>query len=308
MRTKLFIALILVLLAVSVFYNLKPDSNQLWFTSFSDANTRSTYDSFHHIKEAQQLTTGKGVKIGILGKYFGYNKNKNIYAGAKDFTGDVDALEEIAEHGLWMATTLKEIAPDVEIYALNARNNNRNTEAKAIVSAINWAIENDIDILTYSAQAFNSEHRAEIDEAVRLAHQYGIITTFIHYDLAENILPTGLCPNSPKSYSRNADLNIFHFDYNLLLLFKYENYLKSGRNVGNNIGNLPYFSNSSMSPVLAGIVAMMKEANSKLKPEDYKRILIETSQEITYNGYKVKHVVNAPSAINYVLEMNKVTE
>ncbi|MBU1014281.1 MAG: peptidase [Bacteroidetes bacterium] len=308
MKIKLFIVFLILLLSVSVFYNLKPERSNAWFVSFADANTRETYDSFHHIKQAQKLATGKGIKVGIIDKYFGYSTNKDLFNGGKDFTGNIDAFEDIAEHGLWMATTLKEIAPDVQIYALCARDKNRANEAKAITEAIDWAIENDLDILTYSAEAFRKEERQQIDKAVQKAIDHGIVTTFIHYDLEENILPCGLFPRCPDSYSREIDVNVFHFDYNLLLLFQYENYVKSGRNVGNNIGAHPYFSNSSMSPVLAGIVAMMKEINNELTAADYKRILIETSNEIAYNGYTVMHVVDASGAINYLLKMNETAD
>lgn len=301
MKIRILITLLVVLLSVSVYFNIKPDDNT-WFVSFQNANTRPTYDTFHSIKKAQQSITGKGIKVGIIGKYFGYADNKNMYAGGKNFTDNKASFEDIAEHGLWMATTLKEIAPDVEIYALCARDNNRAKEAENIAKAIDWAIENNIDILTYSGEAFRKEDRVVIDEAVHKAINNNIVTTFIHYDLPENILPTGLFPKSPESYAREPDVNIFHFDYNLLLIFVYENFVKSGRKVGNNIGALPYFSNSSMSPVLAGIVAMMKERNNDLPPEKYKKILIETSKEIEYNGYNVRHVVDAFDATNVLLK------
>jgi len=305
MKTKIFILSLLGLLLVSVFLNIRPDKDELWFVSFPDANTRPTYDTFHHIKEAQHHATGRGIKVGIIGKYFGYTENKDLYAGGKDFIENPAKFETIGEHGLWMATILKEIAPDVEIYALNARDRDHDKEREAIVNAINWAIANDLDVLTYSAEAFRSEDREVIDKAVRKAIENNIVTTFIHYDLQENILPTGFFPGSPESYSREADLNVYHFDYNLLLLFKYRDFVNSGRKVTNNIGALPYFSNSSMSPVLAGIVAMMKELNNNLSVSDYKKILIETSREIEYNGYKVNRVVDAKRAVDYVLNINE---
>ncbi len=300
MKIKIFITSLVVLLLISVYYNIKPDDT--WFISFPNANTRSTYDTFHNIKKAQKLATGKGIKVGIIGKYFGYTDNKNMYAAGKDFTGNKESFEDIAEHGLWMATTLKEIAPDVEIYALCARDKDRAKEAENISKAIDWAIENNIDILTYSAEAFRIEDRKVIDEAVHKAINNNIVTTFIHYDLPENILPDGLFPKSTESYAREADVNIFHFDYNLMLIFSYENFVKSGRKVGNNIGAHPNFSNSSMSPVLAGIVAMMKEINNDLPQAEYRKILIETSKEIEYNGYNVGHVVDALDAINVLLK------
>ncbi|NPD44669.1 peptidase [Lentimicrobium sp. S6] len=300
MKIKILFISLIVLLLVSVYYNIKHDD--IWYISFPNANTRPTYNTFHNIKEAQKIATGKGIKVGVIGKYFGYEDNKYLYAGGKDFTGNMESLNDIAEHGLWMATTLKEIAPGAEVFALCARENNKAKEARNICEAIDWAIENKIDILTYSAEAFSVENRTIIDEAVQKAINYNIVTTFIHYDLQDNILPYGFLPKLTEPYEREPDVNIFHFDYNLMLTFSYKNFLKLDRKVGNNIGAYPYFSNSSMSPVLAGIIAMMKEINNDLTPEEYKKVMIETSMQIEYNDYKVRHVVDANAAVNYLLE------
>lgn len=302
MRWKILVILLFILLAVSVFFNVKHDRDNVWFVSFTDANTRPTYDAFHHIKEAHHLSTGKGIKIGVIGKYFGYTLHKDLYAGGKDFSVNTEAFEVIAEHGLWMATTLKEIAPNAEIYALCARDSDRSKEAAGIAEAIDWAIENNINILTYSGEQFCPEDRPVVDKAVRKAIEHNIVTTFIHYDLDENILPCGLFPTCPDTYYREPDVNVFHFDYNTMLLSTYQNFIKSGRETSAHIGATPYFSNSSMSPVLAGIVAMMKEINNDLSPAEYKKILVETSKEMEYNGYKVSRVVDAAGAMNYLHE------
>ncbi len=265
--TGSLIVLLTGALGVSCYYNYKSiTKKRIWHINFSDANLRPTYNTYHHIKAAQQLATGKGVKVGILGMYFGYDSNRDLYAGGKNFTGDERAFREVAEHGLWMATTLREIAPDVEIYALNARNTNRNTETRAIIEAVDWAIDNNIDVLTYSAQTFRESDRPAIDSAMCRAISHGIVTTLIHYNLAENILPWGFIPSPLKVYKREPDVNIYHFDYNGLLMFKYEKFLANDRKRTGSWGEQPYFSNSSMSPVLAGIVSMIKEVAPELTP------------------------------------------
>ena len=38
---------------------------------FPGANSRTTYFSMHHIGEAQEITRGAGVKVGILDHLFG---------------------------------------------------------------------------------------------------------------------------------------------------------------------------------------------------------------------------------------------
>jgi len=123
---------------------------------------------------------------------------------------------------------------------------------------------------------------------------------FIHYDLPENILPFAFLPDSIFPYTREADVNVFHYDYNLLLLDKYRQYLSAGKKQPESLRDHPYLSFSSMAPVLAGIVAMMKEINPALAPAECKRILIETSREIDYDGYRVKRAVDALQALKQV--------
>lgn len=300
-KTRIIIILLSTALLVSIFFNIKP-AKKLNYISFSDANLRETYNSFHKIKEAQNYATGKGVKVGIIDKYFGFTKNTQIYAGGKNFTGNKNDFEEISEHGFWMATTLKEIAPDVEVFALNARTSDMGKEKDAIINAINWAIDNEIDILTYSADPFEAKYRNEIDSAVRDAIEHNITIVFIHYDLPENILPFVFLPDSLCPYSRLADLNIYHCDYNLLLLDKYEKYVECGGKQPENFGDQPFLSFSSMAPVVAGVVAMVKEVNGNLSPQEIKQLIIESSRELNYKGYLVNHVLNAELAVKNAIQ------
>lgn len=87
---------------------------------FPGANSRATYFTMHNIAAAQDLSRGGGVRVGILDHGFGFDSHRGLYADGVDFR-DNGALSAYAEHGYWMALTLREIAPDVEIVALNTR-------------------------------------------------------------------------------------------------------------------------------------------------------------------------------------------
>jgi hypothetical protein len=302
MKKRIGLIIVACLLIISVYFNIKPDSEKQFFISFKNSNLRETYDTFHSIKNAQQIATGKGVKVGIIDKYFGFANNAEMYSGGINFTGNANDFEQIAEHGLWMATTLKEISPDVEIYALNARTENKAQEASAIVDAIEWAIENKIDILTYSADAFEDSYRSIIDSAVRKAVDSNIAIVFLHYDLKENILPFAFLSDDYNPYSRQIDLNVFHFDYNLLILEKYYKYVELGRKNPENFGDQPFLSFSSMPIVIAGVTAMVKEINNSLTPSQIKDLLIETSYELTYGNQSIKRVLNASMALKTVIK------
>jgi hypothetical protein len=271
-----------------------------------DANTRDTYETVHRVREAQRRATGRGVRVGILDKYFGFDRHHDLYAGGEDFVGDAASFERIDEHGHWMATTLREIARGAEVFALNVRSDDRTREADAIARAIDWAVERHLNVLTYSARPFAAEHRPKIDEAVKRAAASGIVTTFVHYPLEENLLPTGLFPGGPGEESRPTDGAIFHYDYNTLLLSVYEKNRKildaGGRPRSGD--DVPYFSISSTSPVVAGIVALMMEVRGGLPPAEYKRVLVETSRPFEYRGRTVDRVVDAPRALAYLDTMS----
>ena len=122
-----------------------------------------------------------------------------------------------------MALVLKEIAPDVEIYALNISFKDEEQKTENMVKAIDWAIDHDLDVLTYSSSRFLEKNRKKLDEAVDKAMENNIVTTFIHYDHKENILPDGFFAyrGSEDYNSRKPDLDIYHFDYNTLFLKDY---------------------------------------------------------------------------------------
>lgn len=275
-------------------------ADEPFFVQFTDANLRPNYDTFHRFTAAHAVATGKGIKVGIIDTYFAYDLHQDLYAGGKDFTGNTPSFELVGEHGLWMATTLRELAPGVEIYALNARTRRREGEAKAIAEAIEWAIENELDIITYSAGIFPPEDRAVIDPVVKKAIEQGIVITFIHYDLPENILPFGFIAGVPSAYARNPDVNVFHFDYNVLFLKQYEDYVKRGRTPGRSGDETPFFSISSTSVAVAAIVSLMLEKDKTLSVADCSRILIDTSRILQYEGQEIPRVVDAWAALSHV--------
>lgn len=277
---------------------------ELWNIHFPDANLRETYDSMHHVKEAHKVSTGAGIRVGILDWCFGYEEHEGLYAGGKDFTVFEDheeAFNHASEHGYWMAQTLREIAPGVEIYALGTYDPDSEKEwVDALVEAIRWAEEQEIDILTLSHQAISAENRGRLDEAVNEAIGKGIVTTFIHYDNPGNILPWGIWDSSGDGYyNRDADINIFQYDYNTLFT---NDYLSIAEEPDYNEiykGQL-YTSVSSMSVVTAGFVAILMEIDDSLTPAQYKEILIRTSYPAEYEGERAEHVADIDAAVQYL--------
>lgn len=279
---------------------------------FSNANSRDTYFTIHNIAEAHKENKGKGIKVGVIDWNFGSQDNKNLYYDVKDFTGYSNNFGD--GHGKWMATVLKEIAPECEIYALatGLDTYEEGEFTNVLIEAIDWSIDNKLDILTLSVAKLSDENIAKLDVAVDRAIEQGIVTTFIHYENPNNILPFGLLEydDNSISYSRLPDINIFHYDYNTLFIDQYLEYLTNEppKTYGDikNGGYIPFISFSSMSPVTAGFVAILKSENNTLSPAEYKKILIETSYSKNFRGIadfenvEVDHVVDIGSALKYL--------
>ena len=245
-----------------------------------NANSRETYFTMHNIREAHRYSKGKGVKVGVIDWLFATDDNKSLYAGTVDLIGEPHLLHESSGHGLWMATVLREIAPECEIYAINAVTyDSDEIRSELFGSAIDWAIENDIDVLTHSHMKLNAEFT---DEAISRAAKHGIITTFIHNDHPDNIWCGGCIPYYGQGFSRVPDINIYHYDYNHLFIEQYEKYtdkINKGERIDSG-NDIPYFSISSTSPVTGGFAAILKSIKPSLTPSECKEILINTSYPI----------------------------
>lgn len=284
---------------------------QLDVISFGNANSRDTYFTIHKVAQAQKIGKGKGIKVGILDHSFAMNKHQGFFTEGKDFSGKTDLLYDEEGHGYWMASVLREIAPECSIYALNTYAFDENQTAKNMVEAINWAVENKIDILTYSADTFNSViNRELVNTAVDNAVQKGIVTTFINNDAKNNIYPSCMFPLLSNGMSRAPDLNIFHYDYNTLIIDRYISSVIEKKEAVNGDG-IPYFSYSSTSPVTGGFVAILKSINNTLSPKEYKDILIKTSYSTNFYDWNFKQqfecsaVVDIEKAAKYIQKISK---
>ena len=269
---------------------------------FPNANSRPTYFTVHNVHEAWVISKGEGIKVGILDHSFGYDVHKDLYTGGKNFqTGDWgESFNNVSHHVFWMASTLHEIAPSVEIYALGTYSSDESDKVDAMIQAINWAIANNIDVLTYSAARISPVNRVRLDSCVDRAIAKGIVTTFIHYPHPGNILPTWLGPMTGDD-EREPDVNILHYDYSVVFTKPYVNWMQDGAEAGYR----PFLSISSTSPVTAGFVAMLKSVRPDLTPIELKRILMETSRATVFEGKESPRTVDIAAAIRNVTKLRK---
>ena len=305
---KLGIALLLISLVISLGFNVfmanyigKQNSSARSNLVFGDANSRDTYFTLHNVAKAHEISKGKGIKVGILDDSFGYNRHPDLYSGGADFAGKDSLYLETEHHGYWMAITLKEIAPEAEVYALGVDFDSEEAKVRTMLDAIEWAIDNDLDVLTYSSSQFSEENEKKLNVVVDKAMERGILTTFIHYYHPGNILPDGLFAyRGDADYNRREpDLNILHYDYNVMIIPRYLEYLSSSEEDRARL-TPPFLSISSTSPVTAGFVALMKSVRNDLPPAEYKRILMETSRNLIYRGEDCPRVPDIYEAVKMI--------
>jgi len=267
--------------------------------NFGNANSRETYFTIHNIKKAWPYSKGAGVKVGILDSFFAYQFYPELYAGGLSFQKENlhDGFNTVPHHGFWMATTLREVAPEVEIYALGIVSPNENDQTQSMIKAINWAVENELDILTLSLARMSEEHRRKIDTALEEAYRHGIITTFIHYPHPQNILPSKIEPRGDDA-ELNPKVNIYKYDYNVFMYEAYREYVESGKRVAQK----PFLSISSKSPVLAGFVAMIRSLDPDLGSEEIEQLLVQTSYTFESEDTIIFNSVDMGAAVRRLVE------
>ncbi|MHB1002089.1 MAG: S8/S53 family peptidase [Armatimonadota bacterium] len=267
--------------------------------NFNNANSRDTYFTVHNVKAAHMYARGRGVKVGVIDWLFALDDNKSLYTDSVDIADFQPGLHEGKGHGLWMATVLREIAPECEIVAINGIHNGdgmsfeelEECRSQNLIKSIRWAMESGIDVLTYSHAKVPLSYRQRVANIIAEAVSYGVTTTFIHNDHQDNIWPYGCFPYSKASgdncdFTREPDVNIYHYDYNTVMFNRYQAYLEkvARGDVIKSGDDLPFFSISSTSPVLGGFVAILKSMEPQLTPAQCKELLISTSYSITVKG------------------------
>lgn len=246
------------------------------FKFFKDGNKKAkeSYYTFHNLKKAQKLSSGKDVRIGIIDWLFGNTKSK-LYSGCFDATEK--SFLRAKEHGYAMANTLKEIAPNCEIFAINAITKESlkddNLRVEFLEKAINFAIENNIKILTYSHQEIKDKNAIKkLNKILELAEKNKIITIFLHCNQKRNIMPIAI--NSTHKNSKADVFHIYQYDYSMLNPIAYKKWLESDKK-----DNTCFLSWSSMCPVLAGFIALLIEINKNISKQEIINILNTTQHQ-----------------------------
>jgi subtilisin family serine protease len=118
--------------------------------------------------------TGRGVRIAVIDS--GVNrKHPHIASLAGGLSirpnGEIeeDAYTDVLGHGTAVMAAIQEKAPDAEYFAVKVFHSSLRTTADSLLKAIEWAIEQRMDIVNLSLGTRNPDHRPRFEEAIQKA-------------------------------------------------------------------------------------------------------------------------------------------
>src|SRR5207247_724326 len=114
--------------------------------------------------------TGRGVKVGIIdsGVNPAHPHVGSVDGGTRITSGEADSTNDYLDyigHGTAVAGAIREKAPDALLYTVKVFDRALTTNIEAIIKAIDWCIENEIEVINLSLGTVNVEHREKIEAA-----------------------------------------------------------------------------------------------------------------------------------------------
>ena len=256
--------------------------------------------------------TGENVKVCIIDTGIDYNHPDLIgnYKGGYDYVdNDDDPMDEsIVSHGTHVAGIIGAedndggvigVAPKVDLYAVRAFDENGFGEVLDIVAAIDWAIINEMDIISMSF--YSDEEFSSVSDAISAAYQAGIVLvassgnapiqydTWVRYPAALDdwVIAVGAVDiDHTRPWWSN-------YGYEL-------DVVAPGVNIySTTIGSWDYMSGTSMAaPMVAGVAALILSVNPTLSNDAVIGILKDTA---TYLGWEYDQygegLINAQFAV-----------
>lgn|GEM_PF-2034689 len=131
-------------------------------------------------KKHEEGIHGTGVKIGILDTGINNVANINLKGGISFVGNNSDDYSDNNGHGTQIASVIgawtdkyKGVSPGSEIYAIKSLNDNGTGTYSDVISGIEWAIENKLDVLNMSFGG--KRHSKALQKAIRQAYNNGIL-------------------------------------------------------------------------------------------------------------------------------------
>ena len=271
------------------------------------AKAESNLITFSKIDKAWGYAKGNNVKVAILDWLFDMSpKASKKYEYATSMVPGQPIGFAEAWHGEWMAQIVHDIAPQAKVIPIRARplskegdrdSDGRQVYEKYLIKGIRYAADHGAVAVTNSMGPV--KHCDELRAAIDYAEQKGTIFINVH---PEYLIYT---KDQFKQCDPNeCDKRIIHAG--IVSVPKHPN---ARVNPCRDIYVWPYQINptfrdgwgySNGPPVVAGVIALMKSANSDLTPHEVRKIIRETAY--TKDGFKV---LDAEAAVKQAIALKR---
>jgi subtilisin family serine protease len=175
-----------------------------------------------------------------------------------------------------MASELVKVAPDVKIMPVRIHtfewpDDYEKTEyPRRLIEAIEYSIRNGADVISISQPPVPDEWQAQLDEVAQKAADAGVTIVYIHYygQRKDVVIPSAI--EAAKIDAAKRQEHVYVVCTGFIDESSFPN----------------TFGLSVTAPIVAGVVAMMKEKNPDLKPAEIHDILLNTGRPIK-SGHKI---------------------
>jgi subtilisin family serine protease len=261
--------------------------------------------------EAWSTSRGKGVKVAILdtGIDIDHPDLDDNLAGCQNFISWYRNCDDDNGHGTHVAGIIAAedndfgvvgVAPEARLYALKVLNRNGSGYLSDILEALDWAITNDMDVVSMSLGT-NSDIQS-FHQAIQKVNQAGIVivaaggndgpgNNTVDYPAAYSevmaVAATDSSNNVPSWSSRGAEIDLAAPGVNV-----YSTYLRGGYQT---------MSGTSMStPHVTGVVALRLQNHPNESPSTLESVLETTATSLPFDSTVVgAGLVNAYQAVNH---------
>lgn len=224
-------------------------------------------ESILNIHSAHQIATGKNIVVALLDHLF--DKDHHVFRDRIILPSSViDKCPVFSTegHGTWIAQALVKIAPDVKIMPVRIYGKNLYANSDLYIKGIHYAVENGASVICSNHRPTLKEKQQDLDFAIKRASKKRISFVDAHYkgDREDVIIP-GLVEFAPLDKGKKlvyvsganpTEKNIFSTSWGL----------------------------SYASPLVSGLIALMKEIKPQLSPLTTKKILLKSFTP-TSQGY-----------------------
>jgi len=136
--------------------------------------------------------TGRGIKVAIIdsGVNPAHPHVGSVAGGVRITSSGVDGdYLDYNGHGTAVAGAIREKAPDALIYAVKIFETRLTTRIEVMISAIEWAIEQGVEIINMSLGTPNRAHLDRLERAAQFATDNNVAIVAAHDDSGQALFP-----------------------------------------------------------------------------------------------------------------------